>query len=55
MALIDSAVADSVVADSAEALPLALISTAAEADAVHECQHGLGVLKVVLERVRSVG
>ena len=52
MALIDSAVADSAVADSAvakpaavdEALPLALISTAAEADAVHECQQGLDVL-----------
>ena len=63
MALIDSAVADSAVADSAvaqpaavdEALPLALISTAVEADAVHECQHGLDVLKVVLEQVRSVG
>jgi hypothetical protein len=61
----DSAVADSAVADADsavaepaavdEALPLALISTAAEADAVHELQHGLDVLKVVLEQVRSVG
>ena len=61
VALIDSAVADSAVAGSAEALPVALIDsavavpTAAEADAVHECQHRLDVLKVVLEQVRSVG
>jgi hypothetical protein len=59
MALMESAVADSAVADSAvaepAALPLALISTAAEADVVHACQHGLDVLKVVLEQVRSVG